>query len=134
MHRIEIDDEVYKYLESRARGFETPNDVLRRELPVKFPATAPLPKATVVPGGLMKLIDRGLVAPGEELTHHQPRKRRSFTAKIDEHGWIITDRGPFKDPSPALGALVGTAINGKKHWVHKPSGKSIKELEEAAGL
>ncbi|MCP3682657.1 MAG: hypothetical protein GY861_08215 [bacterium] len=32
MHKIEVDNDVYTYLESKAKGFDTPNRVLRREL------------------------------------------------------------------------------------------------------
>lgn len=129
MRRIEVDDEVYAELERHVKGFEQPNDVLRRLL---LKDTAP-PRGTagnqsLVRGRLWPLVEFGSIKPGDELRHNQPRKGRTFTARVDENGWIVTDHGPFKEPSPALAKLVGTQIDGWAHWTHVPSEKSLRLL------
>lgn len=134
MTRIEIDDEVYAHLESHVRGFEQPNDVLRRLLLQSSAAhTARLPEAgSVAPGPLRELFRHGLLAPGDSLVHVQRRKGHTFTATIDENGWIETERGRYPAPSRALAELVGSQINGWMNWIHKESGKTLDELRRAA--
>ena len=133
MHRIEIDDEVYAALAQRARGFEVPNDVLRREYGLDGTPSGGrselLHPSTFVAGRLLPLIEMGLVKPGDELVHHQPRKGRTFSASVDEAGWIVTDLGRYKEPSPALRDLVGSQIDGWFRWTHVSSGQTLKQLK-----
>ena len=129
MHRIEIDDEVYRYLEQHVKGFEQPNDVLRRLLlPDAAPVEVPHPKPTAVPGRLLPLIEGGLLSAGDALSHHQVRKGREFGGVVDNQGWIITEVNSYREPSPALRDLVGSQIDGWANWTHVLSGKTLKEL------
>lgn len=128
--RIDVDDEVYAWLEKRARGFETPNDVLRREvLGVLSAGKAQPPGRTGEKGALWPFITASLLASGDELRHVQKRKGNMFFATVDEDGWIVTDLGRYKQPSPALKDKVGSEINGWVQWTHVKSGKTLHQLK-----
>lgn len=138
MRRIEIDDDVYAELERNVKGFEQPNDVLRRLLLKNAQPTAgstgvPSPAAPSIPGALTPLIDQGFVKPGDTLSHVQVRKGRHFAATVEPDGWIRTEMGRYKEPSPALGKLVGTSIDGWAYWIHGPTGKSLRRLRAESG-
>ncbi|GIG02109.1 restriction system modified-DNA reader domain-containing protein [Catellatospora citrea] len=129
VRQIEIDQEVYAELEKHVKGFERPNDVLRRLL--LDPATEPSASANAsAPGALKQLIDRGLLAPGDTLKHVQVRKNRTFTAEVDAEGWVKTSMGSYREPSPALAKLVGTSIDGWHRWVHEKTGKTLRQLRD----
>ncbi|MFC4068194.1 restriction system modified-DNA reader domain-containing protein [Actinoplanes subglobosus] len=134
MRRIEVDDDVYAHLERHVRGFEQPNDVLRRLLfeQPQAPATSSSPgttSTTVIRGKLKPLLEQGeTLKAGDTLTHTQVRKGRTFTATVEPDGWIKTDKGRYREPSPALSELVGTAIDGWAYWIHETSGKSLRTL------
>jgi hypothetical protein len=130
MRRIAVDDEIYAELERHVKGFEEPNDVLRRLLlgPVASPCSGS--SASRAPGALKQLIDEGTVETGDTLHHTQVRKKRSFAAEIDPDGWVTTTLGSYREPSPALGQLVGTSINGWHNWIHDKSGKSLGQLRD----
>lgn len=132
-HRIEIDDDVYTELERHVRGFERPNDVLRRLLlPAAGQASEPRVDARRRPGKLHALLEAGLINVGDTLKHHQPRKHRTFTATVEEGGWITTENGPYESPSPALAECVGSQIDGWAYWIHEPTGKSLRQLRGSA--
>ncbi|MBE1489018.1 restriction system modified-DNA reader domain-containing protein [Plantactinospora soyae] len=131
MRRIEIDDEVYAHLEEHARGFEQPNDVLRRRLLEPTGSFRPRPAHTSsssVPGALADLIAKGAINPGDTLSHVQVRKGRKFSGVVEGDGWIKTEVDRYKNPSPALGQLLGTSINGWANWTHDASGKTLGRL------
>lgn len=154
MHPIEIDDDVYSELERHVEGFETPNDVLRRLLLISMDptdvarelgksvreqdnTTPPLRPVAVqpqakqnFPGDLQDLLRRGLVAAGDELVHYQTRKGRTFKANVTEGGSIATGKRRYTAPSPALGELLGTSVNGWKGWTHVRSGRTLAELRD----
>lgn len=137
MPRIEIDDEVYAHLESHVKGFEQPNDVLRRLLLRSSAADASKGQksGSVSPVPLVKLIRHGLLAPGDKLVHVQRRKGLTFTATVDENGWVQTERGGYPAPSRALAELVGSQVNGWTHWTHEESGRTLDEMrQEVAGM
>jgi hypothetical protein len=130
--QIQIDDDVYRHLESKVRGFETPNDVLRREfrLPSKTAARRGTRSSAAVGGGaLAELIAAGLIHPGDLVEHVQPRRRRRFEGTVESDGYITTKLGSYEKPSPALSALTGGSINGWDAWVHQPSGKTLNQLK-----
>lgn len=138
MRRIEIDDDVYAELERNVKGFEQPNDVLRRLLlgegrAASKSATAPSPAAPSIPGALSDLLGKGLIEVGDTLSHVQVRKGRRFAATVEPDGWIKTEAGRYKEPSPALSKLVGTSIDGWANWTHDPTGKSLRRLRAEGG-
>ncbi|HVF04912.1 MAG TPA: hypothetical protein VNA20_08740 [Frankiaceae bacterium] len=124
--KIDIDNDVYAYLERHARGFETPNDVLRRLLDVP-PAPAGAP-ARGPRGALAPLLDAGLVKPGDSLVHTQVRKGRTFRATIDAAGWVTTEQGRYRAPSPALRDFVGSEVDGWANWQHERTGRRLRDL------
>lgn len=136
MRRIEIDDEVYAELEKLVRGFEQPNDILRRVL-LKAPS-AERPSvgrrmSTSIPGALVSLIAKGFLKPEDTLSHVQVRKGRTFVGVVEADGWVRTDIKRYKEPSPALGDLVGTSIDGWAYWTHDRSGKTLRQLRHDSG-
>lgn len=132
-HRIEIDDDVYAELERHVKGFEQPNDVLRRLL-LKDTAEARPRLAPVAKGKLLPLLQAGLVEEGDRLVHERKRKGDRFEATVGESGWLIVDGDLVQAPSPALARLVGSQIDGWANWVHERSGKTLRQLRHQAGL
>jgi hypothetical protein len=126
--QIEVDDEIYGVLEREARAFvdKTPNDVLRRLLLGEAPGPVP-----GKPGDLMPLLEDGRLQAGDKLVHHQPRKRRTFTAVVTADGYIQLDDGQkFAAPSPALRACVGSEINGWYQWIVERTGKRLQDYRD----
>ncbi|MFD5426354.1 hypothetical protein [Streptomyces sp. NPDC127084] len=135
MRKIEIDDEVFAYLQRHSEPLvDTPNDVLRRELLGKQKPNAGREARAL--GALMFIIEAGLASPGDKLQHHQPRRQRTHEATITPDGWVeIPDGRAFPQPSPALKAQTGSDINGWGQYTHVASGRRLQELrEEAKGL
>lgn len=128
MRRIEIDDEVYAELERHVKGFEQPNDVLRRLLLSDRAERVPSPRKPAAVGKLLPLIRAGLVSEGDVVVHERPRKGDRFEATIVESGWIRSDGTLYQAPSPALSHLVGSQIDGWANWTHQRSGKTLREL------
>lgn len=126
---VTLDQDVYKELGKHVRGFETPNDVLRRMLFGEQPSPKVGASPSRRPGRLMKLINDGLIAPGDKLIHHQKRKGETHEATVEADGWLTTKLGSYSAPSPALGDLVGTSISGTDFWIHEPTGKTINQLK-----
>lgn len=128
-HSIEVDDEVYTALGRAARPFveTTPNDVLRRLLlgeSHKGEAKGA--------GDLMPLLEGGRLQAGDRLSHHQPRRNRTFTAEVTEDGYIrLEDGREFAKPSPALRACTGTEVNGWTQWKVDRTGRPLQELRRA---
>lgn len=86
----------------------------------------------LVAGDLMPLIDTGRLKVGDRLVHHQPRKRRTFTAEVTPDGYIqLADGRKFAAPSPALKACVGSEINGWYQWTVKRTGRPLQDLRNA---
>lgn len=135
MRRIDIDEEVYAELASHAVGFEEPNDVLRRLLLKEDrPNKTGVPGGKgAVPGALASLLQAGVVCPGDRLVHVQVRKGGSFAATVEEDGWVQTDIRRYREPSPALGDLVGTSIDGWAYWTHERTGKTLRQLRKETG-
>ncbi|MFF0541217.1 hypothetical protein ACFYTF_00085 [Nocardia thailandica] len=132
-HTISIDDEVYQALVRNRRGFEQPNDVLRRVLFLEGgePEVVAAEPPTVQVGRLSMLLDAGLIEVGDQLSHRRVRKGQVLEAEVAAGGAIRTSRGIYAAPSPALGDLVGTAIDGWHNWIHVRSGKSLRELRSS---
>lgn len=130
MRRIEVDEQVYAELERHVKGFEQPNDVLRRLLAVGNGQSAESRKMIITAdrGRLRPMIDADLVREGDELIHQQARKGLTFFGKVGQGGSVITDRGTYSAPSPALAELLGSQINGWSNWIHRPTGKTLAQL------
>ncbi|MFE9007426.1 hypothetical protein ACFYOY_35800 [Streptomyces sp. NPDC007875] len=135
MRTIEIDEEVFAYLQRHGEPLvDSPNDVLRRLL--LNGGTLPAdPAGARRPGALMFILEAGLLQPGDELEHHQPRLRRTHKATVTADGWVeLPDGRVFAQPSPALKAQAGSEINGWGQYTHVPSGKRLQELREEASV
>ncbi|GAA3372167.1 hypothetical protein GCM10017744_102580 [Streptomyces antimycoticus] len=133
LRTIEVDDEVFAYLQRHGEPLvDSPNDVLRRLL---LNGGAPPADPARRPGALMFILEVGLLQPGDELEHHQPRRRRTHTATVTADGWVeLPDGRVFAQPSPALKAQTGSEINGWGQYKHVRSGKRLQELREDASL
>lgn len=133
MRAIEVDDEVFGYLQSRSEPLvDTPNDVLRRELLGSAQPSAGTTRRRRL-GSLAPLIEAALVSAGDALEHHQSRLRRTHRAVVTADGWIeIPDGQAFPQPSPALKAQTGTSINGWGQYTHVRSGRRLQDLREEA--
>jgi hypothetical protein len=138
--QIHVDDEVYAAMEAEAIGFETPNDVLRRKFLGNGAGHTSSPRRSAssgsgrsAGGGLTELIASGLIAPGDELSHVRVRSGQRLSGVVEEDGCIKTKLGRYASPSPALGGLTGTAINGWANWIHVPSGKTLDQLRKELG-
>lgn len=132
-HRIEIDDEVYAELERHVKGFERPNDVLRRLL-LGDTTTAPIAVVSSRRGKLLPLLQAQRIAVGDVLVHERKRKGDRFEATVAEQGWLDVNGRPYQSPSPALSHLVGSQIDGWHNWKHVKSGKTLRELRDDPGL
>lgn len=132
MVKIEVDAQVYAHLEANARGFETPNEVLKRLLPVGLPATplasTPLSLERTRRGKLMPLIEAGWLAEGHELECKRERKGDLLKGTVTGDGCIQTELGIYESPSPALRDLVGHQIDGWANWYHPKSGSRLRDL------
>ncbi|MEU3047666.1 MULTISPECIES: hypothetical protein [unclassified Streptomyces] len=129
---IEIDDEVFTFLQSRSEPLvDTPNDVLRRLLLNTSgpPATSAEERR---PGDLMPFIEAGLLEAGDRLIHVQPRRGLTHEATVTADGWLeIEDGRAFSKPSPALKAQTGVDINGYGKYVLKENPEvRLQDLRE----
>ncbi|GAA2513660.1 hypothetical protein [Streptomyces longisporus] len=133
MRTIEIDDEVFAYLQRHSEPLvDSPNDVLRRQL-LKGEKPSTDAAGARRTGALMFIIEAGLAAPGDKLQHHQSRLKRTHEAIITADGWIeIPDGRAFPQPSPALKTQTGSEINGWGQYKHLPSGRRLQDLREEA--
>ncbi|OQD51854.1 hypothetical protein BM536_037710 [Streptomyces phaeoluteigriseus] len=133
MRTIEIDDEVFAYLQRHSEPLvDSPNDVLRRLLLNEERSSADGAGIRRT-GALMFILEAGLAAPGDKLQHHQSRLKRTHEAVITADGWVeLPDGRAFPQPSPALKAQTGSEINGWGQYTHLPSGRRLQALREEA--
>ncbi|MFF8814486.1 restriction system modified-DNA reader domain-containing protein [Streptomyces pactum] len=127
---IEVDEEVFAFLRRHCRPpVDTPNDVLRRML-LDEGARASAPPVRRA-GELKQLIDDGLIAPGDTLRYHEPRRGRTHEATVAADGWIeVPGSGSFPKPSSALKAQTGIDADGWAKYTHVPGGRLLEELRE----
>lgn len=85
-------------------------------------------------GKLAPLIASGLIKAGDKLIHAQARKGQTWTGVVESDGRIKTDQGRYESPSPALGDLIGTSIDGWRNWTHERSGKTLHQLRQEGGI
>ncbi|MFB1485873.1 MULTISPECIES: hypothetical protein [unclassified Thiocapsa] len=142
MRQIEIDDEVYGYLQNQARAFvDTPNLTLRRlfQLEKTPPNSAPStpsqqkPRGKLPKASLQALKSSGLLHDGQSLflVNYQGNKLAQYRAVIAGsslkwHGQIYS----MSDLAQELLKKEGyssTSVRGPAHWCTE-DGISIKTL------
>jgi hypothetical protein len=132
MHKVDIDREVYEFLQGHARPFEdSVNDVLRRLLlagTTRPPEHEQASEAHRRAGDLKPYLDEGLLKPEDELVHDQPRKGVVHRATVTADGWLQINDQEFPKVSPALKSCVGHEINGWANWTHRRSGRLLQDL------
>lgn len=131
-HKVDIDHEVYEFLQGHARPFEdSVNDVLRRLLLASAagpPERRPRRETHRRAGDLKPYLDEGLLKPDDELIHDQPRKGVVHRATVTVDGWLQINDQEFPKVSPALKSCVGHEINGWANWTHRRSGRPLQDL------
>lgn len=138
---IKIEDEVFVQLQNRARPFiDTPNDVIKRLLAevgvvTQGASATPFLTTTATPapiGRLSKLIEDGLVRPGDKVRHCRKRTNEVFEATITEGGCLQVAgvAALFREPSPALRHFTETQIDGWHNWVHVDSQRTLRDLRD----
>jgi hypothetical protein len=139
---VELDDDVFAALQSRARPFkDSPSDVIRALLkavegpaagdPTVVPSGRPGVPGRVKVGRLRGLIDAGLISEGDELVHERKRSGEVFKATVSKDGCIVLPDGRrFREPSPALREYTRSQIDGWANWTHVPSGRKLRDLRD----
>ena len=127
MPTIRVDEDVYEWLQQRAKPFvDTPNSVLRRELKID---SAPLPSPSVRTGELDALVQAGLLHVGEELIWK--RRGVSHRAVVMSGGALqFSDGRIFESPSGAARALAGYEVNGWRNWARVRDGVRLASLRD----
>lgn len=143
MPRIDVDDDVFKHLQSNAIAYvESPNDTLRRLLGLQprrasISRTPPLtrrPKAS-----LGRLIAAGLITNGQKLFLHdyQGRRVQDAVAYVGGDGVFPSlDRKRLCSMSDLAAELLkktgykADAVRGPSHW-RTEDGRSITEIWDA---
>lgn len=119
---IEVDDDVYRYLEKAAAAIPggTPNDVLRQAVLSE--------RVRSGPGALMPLVEAGLLKHGDVLVCIRPRLNEILRAVVTANGRIrLEDGREFLAPGPALTAATprGTNSDGWKGWTVQQAGRTL---------
>lgn len=147
MHTIQVDDEVYRILESRVQGFgETPNKVLRREFGIDTgysPSTeaqrlsngsSPKPNGSKAPkASLRELVRVGRLAEGQELFMHDYQGNRIDGVKAEVRGNDLEHEGRICSMSALAREHMrrrgyeSDSYRGPHFW-HTAEGKSVKDL------
>lgn len=143
MHQIEIDDEVFSYLQSQAVAFvDTPNLTLRRlfeldgvEKPtVERKKTVPSnPRKKQPKASLPTLVSYGLLKQGQEvfLVDYQENKLEQYRAVIE--GGFLKWKGQSYSMSDLARELLqkegysSTSVRGPAHWCTE-EGVTVKTL------
>lgn len=76
------------------------------------------------------LMYAGLLNDGDRVYHEQPRKGRSFAARITRAGTFLAGGKEFASPSTALSDLVGSSRNGWRDWRLERTGESLEQIRE----
>lgn len=125
---IEVDEDVYGYLEAAAAAIPggTPNDVLRQAVLSE--------RIRSGPGALMPLVEAGLLKHGDVLVCLRPRLNEVLRAVVTGNGRIRLDDGrEFLAPGPALTAATrtGTNTDGWKGWTVQRTGETLGRCRAA---
>ncbi|HVZ45891.1 MAG TPA: hypothetical protein VHA82_18940 [Ramlibacter sp.] len=159
MPRIEIDDEVFAFLQARARPFvDTPNSALRNLLGIGQAVASPAPtesdpeldallaQAVAQPRSskapkvdLMQLVSKGSLREGQKvhLIDYRGNRVRKLSAAVSS-GALLFEGKRYSMSSLATELLRregyrSGAVRGPTHWVID-DGRTVKELWDAKGL
>lgn len=72
----------------------------------------------------------GLIEEGDTVYHEQPRKGRSFAARIGRAGRILVGNREYDSPSGALSDAVGSSRNGWRDWRLERTGETLEQVRE----
>lgn len=130
MPTIRIDDDLYEWLQRRAKPFvDTPNSVLRRELGIGPSSSLHPSSPRASAGELDALVRAGLLAVGEKLIWK--RRGRSHCAVVTSAGAMELEDGRIFDaPSGAARALAGYEVNGWRSWARVRDGVRLASLRD----
>ncbi len=140
MKKIEIDDEVYAYLQSRAYAFvETPNKTLRRLFEIDKKKLSKAYKPSISKGrkkrktNLSELVNAGLLNDNQivYLRDYQEKEIPGYQAKIF-HGYLLWNEQSYSMSELAKILLkkqgyASDSVRGPAHWFTK-DGISIKDI------
>jgi hypothetical protein len=143
MRKIEVDDEVYGWLEKQVQGFgETPNAVLRRLLGIGVntarPSTSPLAGSKSSRGkapktDLKKLVRAKMLSEGQLLYFHdyQGKKVNGIQArlngnKLEHKGRLYSMSALTRDVMKSQG-YENESYRGPQFW-YTAAGISVKDL------
>lgn len=129
---IRVDDDVYSYLQSQARPFvDTPNDVLRRLLPIGRDGGDGQGRTTKhrkAPGALLPLVEAGRLIAGDELRWERRNLSEGHRSVVTQDGEVeLEDGSVFPTPSAAAKALSGYEVNGWKVWTVSRTGRLLSD-------
>jgi len=145
MRNIEVDDEVYEYLENRIAGFsDSPNSVLRRVFRLDLPSSYEKPSSTGIKtrtpttkapkADLRKLVAAGELCEGQVLELRDYKGvPQGISAKIRDGQ--LEYQGRFWSLSALARKLMqelgyqSDAYRGPHFW-YNSEGKSVRELWE----
>ncbi|HET7062045.1 MAG TPA: hypothetical protein VFI43_07690 [Nitrosospira sp.] len=146
MQKIDVDDDVYQFLESKVQGFgDTPNTVLRRLLGIgasKLQASnsgdIKHPHATSMRGkapkaNLRDLVRVGSLSEGQVLYLHDYRGTKVGGVEACIHGNNLEYKGQIQSMSALARAHMkiqgydNDSYRGPEHWF-TAQGQSVKDL------
>lgn len=142
MRQVEIDDEVFAYLQSRAIPYvETPNITLRRLLGIntqnekRVPAKDPLklPRAKSPKTDIQRLIQSGLLEEGQRVVLHDYRGQKLTKYEAIVSGNRLLWNGKRYSMSSLAEKVLkqegyqSNSVQGPTRW-HNLDGISIKQL------
>ncbi len=146
MRKIEIDDEVYEYLQDKAIPYvENPNDTLRRLFGIKQEIAKGLSNKNIwksrhpktPKADLQELVLSGLLEEGQEVffNYKEMRLSKKYEATVSENhllwnGKIYTMTGLVKFILRQEGkAIPSEAYRGPEYWYNSDY-RSVKDLWE----
>jgi len=142
MKQIEIDDEVFGYLQSKAIPFvETPNLTLRRLFQIEKPEKVKEPKQPIQSQGMRKqqktdlslLMQAGLLQEGQTLYFYDYRRNKINGFDVILSGKSLRWNGQAYSMSDLAQKFLkqkgytSNSVRGPEHW-YNSDGISIKDL------
>jgi negative regulator of replication initiation len=129
MPTIRIDDEVWKYLQSRAKPFEdTPNDVLRRELRLAAPNSAAPPTVGTS--------SRGTFKSDRDYSHARVRGYSFGSKKVKCHSFkeiLLSFCNDLRLAEPTMFDRAALLLRGKRRPYFSRTGDGLRLPEALIG-